>query len=107
MANALELSGDIATAATALAGLLLVFMGAQATSFEGYEPQEKKAVRGKFQARTWFAFAGFALALLAAAMALFAKWLSFECAAFAALMSLFLSLFLTLAAALRAALDVK
>ncbi|MBV5271133.1 MAG: hypothetical protein JZU55_16055, partial [Afipia sp.] len=68
MPSAVELGGDISAAATSLAGLLLVFLGAISTTFDTYQAQEKNAVRGRYQRRAWFAFTGFVLALLAAAM---------------------------------------
>jgi pilus assembly protein TadC len=103
----LDIGGDIAGAGAALAGLLLVFMGSIATGFDSYEKTEKNAVRRKFQRRVWFAFIGFALAIMAAFLALLGMWLQFECAVFVALVLLFVSFGWVIAAALRAALDVK
>jgi uncharacterized membrane protein len=57
-------------AATALAGLILVFLGAISASFASYHKQEQAAVRARFQTRAWIAFVGFTLALLSAALAL-------------------------------------
>jgi membrane protein YqaA with SNARE-associated domain len=85
MTSTIELAGDVVTAATALAGLLLVFMGAVAASFDSYQPQERKAVAGRYQRRAWFAFIGFVLAILSAVLALLAKWLHIECLAVTAL----------------------
>ena len=51
MSGVVEVGGDISAAATALAGLLLVFLGAIAVAFEGYQPQERNPIRGRYQRR--------------------------------------------------------
>jgi hypothetical protein len=63
----------VSAAAAALAGLLLVFLGAISTTFDGYERQEQGAVRGRYQRRAWLAFVGFIFAILAAAAGI-AAW---------------------------------
>jgi hypothetical protein len=107
MPDALEITGDIISAGSALAGLLLVFMGSIATSYESYEATEKRSALPKFQPRIWFAFNGFALSLFATVAALVAKWWQWECAAIASVLILFISFGFAATAALRAALDVK
>jgi hypothetical protein len=105
--GALGVAGDVAAAAVALAGLVLVFLGALAASFESYEPQEKRSVRGRFQLRAWFSFVGFALALISATLGIIAKWLQIECAALGAIWILFLAFLLVLAAAVIAIRDIR
>ncbi|MBU6442424.1 MAG: hypothetical protein KGR48_00815 [Alphaproteobacteria bacterium] len=107
MPSAIGIAGDITGAATALAGLILVFLGAISTAFEGYQKTEKSAVRSKFKLRAWIAFVGFVLALLAAALSLIGKWLVLECAVISALGLLFVSLILILFAALSAVREIK
>jgi len=107
MTNALDISGDVSSAGAALAGLLLVFMGSITTSFESYDRVAQNAVKPKYRNRIWFAFVGFALAILATFLALLAKWLRIECVAASALLILFVSLAWVVIAAIRAALDVK
>lgn len=72
-------SGEVVTAGTALAGLLLIYIGSLVTSFGSYQAQEQKAVKGKFLTRAWLAFVGFALALLSAALGVIGKWLNNCC----------------------------
>ena len=105
--DGLEMAGDVAVAGASFAGLLLVFMGSVATSYEGYQKQEQNSVRRKYQHRIWFSFAGFVLALLASISALLGKWLQIECAAFTAILLLLASFGFVIWAAFRAALDVK
>ena len=83
-----EIAGDIVAAASALAGLILVYIGALSASFSTYEAAERKSVIGGFQRRAWFAFVGLALFLLAVLLALFGKWLQIECMIIGALMIL-------------------
>jgi hypothetical protein len=92
MPSAVGLSGDIIAGGLALAGLILVFLGAISTSFAGYQKAEQSAVRTRYQLRAWFAFAGLCLALLAAGLALLAKWAASDCAAVVALTFLVLSI---------------
>jgi hypothetical protein len=107
MPSALPVAGDIATAAAALAGLVLVFLGAIASTFTSYQKQEQAAVRGRLQLRAWLAFVGFVLALLATASALAGKWLGHECTALVALALLFVALIWVTFAALSAVREIK
>lgn len=72
-------SEEVVGAATALAGLVLIYIGTQVASFGSYNVQEQKTVRGRFQKRAWLAFVGFVLALLAAALGVIGKWISSPC----------------------------
>ena|SRR5437763_12177381 len=107
MDRAHEIAGDILAAATALAGLLLVFMGAVSTAYDLYAKDQKASVRSKYQYRVWLAFAGFVLSVAAAVFALAAKW--FDCSSLAnvSIVLLLLGFAIALIAALRAALDIK
>ena len=64
MPSAISVAGDGAASATVLAGLILVFLGAIATSCNSYAKQEQGAIRGRYQRHAWFTFVGFVLALL-------------------------------------------
>jgi hypothetical protein len=68
-------SGEVVTAGTALAGLILIYIGSLVTSYGSYQPQEQKSVRLRFLGRAWIAFVGFFLALLAAGLGVLGKWL--------------------------------
>ena len=72
-------SEEVVGAATALAGLILIYIGTQAASFGSYNAQEQKTVRGRFQKRAWLAFVGFVLALMAAALGVIGKWIGSAC----------------------------
>lgn len=107
MPSALAVSGEVAGAGAALAGLILVFLGAIANSFDSYERTAQTAVRGKYQRRAWFAFVGFVLCLLAVGFAIAAEWLSLPCAALVSVALLVLSLVWVLFIALAAVLEIK
>jgi hypothetical protein len=92
MPSALTVMGEVAGSAIAFSGLILVFLGAISTGFDGYEKQEQITVMSRYQRRAWLAFVGFVLSLLAAVLSLVAKWFSIESAAIGALILLFVAL---------------
>src|SRR5437870_4089480 len=61
---------------TALAGLILVFLGISITSWERYEVTEQKPVRAKYQRRVWLGFLGMLFSLVAAILGLVALGMS-------------------------------
>jgi len=103
----IEVSGDVIAAATALAGLILVFLGATSTSYDSYQKTEQGAVRGRYQRRAWFAFVGFVLALLSAFLALLGKWFHQECASLAGIALFVVALGWVLFAALSSVREIK
>ena len=105
--GAIGVAGDVATSAVALAGLVLVFLGATSTSFDTYEATEKRAVLGRYRRRAWFAFVGFILSLSAAVLGILAKWLHIECAAIDAIFLLGFGLLWILVVAIVAILDIR
>jgi hypothetical protein len=73
-------SGEVVTAGTALAGLILIYIGTIATAFQARQPGgERNAVKLDFLARAWVAFVGFLLALLASGLAVVGKWTASPC----------------------------
>lgn len=62
--------GVLFSGATALAGLILVFLGGIINAYEAYDPVEKKAVKKKFRRRALISFIGFLSAILSALSAL-------------------------------------
>lgn len=78
--NGLNVSGEVVTAGTALAGLILIYIGSLVTAYGGYGATEQKSVKLRFLARAWIVFVGFILALLSAALAVLGKWLNSPCA---------------------------
>jgi hypothetical protein len=107
MAGTIEVAGDIASAASAVAGLTLVFIGAISSSFDSYQKAEQSTIRFRYQRRAWFAFVGFALALLATSLALISKLLNWECATIAALVILFAALIFVLFAGFFAVREIR
>lgn len=105
--GALGVAGDVATASIALAGLVLVFLGTISTSFDSYQKAEQNVVRGRYQRRAWFAFVGFALALISGALAIAGKWFGVQCAALAGTVILFVALAWVLVASLFVVMDIK
>jgi uncharacterized membrane protein YccC len=91
---------------TALAGLILVFLGLNLTTFGSYQPTERSTVRPKFRHRGYVALIGFLSALLAAVFALMAY--PSPCAAlfYMALFALAVSFVMASWAAIAAVLDI-
>lgn len=107
MPSAVNVAGEMVGAATALAGLTLIFLGAIATSYGAYTKAEQNSVRNRYQARGWFAFIGFVLALLSALLALVAKWLANECTALVAMALLFAAVAWVFMAGLSAVREIR
>jgi hypothetical protein len=106
--SAIEVSGDLLAAATALGGLVLVFLGSTYTSYESYPSMMRDAkVRARFRRRAWFGFAGFVLALLSALFALLGKWIHLEWCSFTGLALFIAALCWVLASALMSVRDIQ
>ena len=71
-ANADKILELVFSGGTALAGLILVFLGASLASFDTYTTTEKSTVRPKYRKRAYTSLAGFVAALLAAVLSLVA-----------------------------------
>ena len=71
-------ASDIADAGTALAGLILVYLGAVAVRYETLEPKNQSSARDVYRRHARRAFRGIVLALGAAVAALIAKSLKSE-----------------------------
>ncbi|WGF86371.1 hypothetical protein [Marinivivus vitaminiproducens] len=79
MVNTLDLASDVTTSGVALAGLILVYLGAVASGFDSYDKSQQNSVRLQFQVRAWVAFAGVMISVLSALLAFIGKWISNEC----------------------------
>ena len=99
-------SGDLASAATALGGLLLVFIGSVSTGYGAYDATQQAAVRRGFLLRGLLAFLGFLLSLSAAVLALAGKVTERECLVIASSACLGLALLSVLAAAVVSIIDL-
>ncbi len=69
------LIGLLFSGGTALAGLILVFLGGVLSGYESYDAIAKQAVRPKYKRRAKVGLAGFVFALSSAILALVANWL--------------------------------
>lgn len=78
-------SGDVVAAGSAIAGLMLVYMGSLSAGYSTYDPREKGAVRSSYQRRIWFAFTGLVLNALSIPFGLAAKALDNLCVLYAGL----------------------
>jgi hypothetical protein len=100
--NALDLSSDVLTAATTLAGLVLIFLAAEVARYlstPGVLRDTK--VRARYRRRARFIFVGFLLAVAAALLSLFGKWFRCEPMVFAAIVAFVLSALWAIVAAYR------
>jgi len=80
--DGIAVAGEVVTAGTALAGLILIYIGSIATAFEARQPGgERNAVRLAFLGKAWVAFVGLFLALFAAGLSVIGKWLGSACPA--------------------------
>jgi len=73
-----SIASDIAGASTALAGLILVYLGAVAVRFETLDPKDQASAREIYRRHARRAFRGIVIALVAAIAALTAKALKSE-----------------------------
>jgi uncharacterized membrane protein len=73
-----SVASDIAAAGTALAGLILVYLGAVAVRFETLDPKDQSSARDVYRRHARRAFRGIVIALVAAVAAMAAKSLKSE-----------------------------
>lgn len=74
----MSVTSDIVNAATALAGLILVYLGAVAVRYETLDPKEQSTARDVYRRHARRAFRGIVIALVAAVAALTAEALKSE-----------------------------
>ena len=107
MTSAAEIGGDVVAAGSAIAGLMLVYIGALSSSYGTFDAREKPAVRASFQRRAWFAFVGLLLNALSIPFGLAAKGLDNSCALFASLGMLVLGVVWLVVVATLSVLEIK
>ena len=73
-----SVTSDVADAGTALAGLILVYLGAVAVRYETLDPKDQSAARDIYRRHARRAFRGIVIALVAALAALTAEALKSE-----------------------------
>jgi hypothetical protein len=103
----LDVVGDVVGAATALAGLILVYLGSIAASFGSFTVEQRDAVLRPHQWRAWAAFSGFVVALLAAVCAIIAHWTKCEGLANFAVIALFLAFVGGIASAFLTVMEIR
>lgn len=79
--DGVAVAGEVVGAGTALAGLILVYLGALVAGFESFQPQEQKVNKPRFLKRAWLAFVGIILSLISALLGIIGKWTAIACIA--------------------------
>lgn len=95
-----SIAGDLASAATALGGLILVFLAATVAGYQSYAATAQPSVDWKFRSRVWLAFGALLLAFVSAGISLYAKaaangaatWVSITLLAIAAIVTLIVAI---------------
>jgi hypothetical protein len=105
--DASHIADELLTASTALAGLILVFVGNAVSGWDSYGAQQQHAVRRKYQRRGWFGFSGFAAALGSAVLALLYNWAAVPCVIFVSAGLFVISLGVVCFAALAQVREIK
>ena len=78
MLDLVSVASGIAAAGTALAGLILVYLGAVAVRYETLDPKNQSSARDSYRRHALRAFRGIVIALIAAIAAMTAKSLKAE-----------------------------
>ena len=107
MVDSIGIAGDVITGATALAGLILVYLGSVASGFAGFEREQQRTIKSSFQLRVWFGFGGMVVAIFSAALALVGKSVNNGCIVAAAIALLFIALLWGIAIAFLTAREVR
>ena len=79
MVSPIELGGDVITAGTALAGLLLVFLGNAVAEFGDFDAEASDVVLKRYKRKASSAFVGFCFALCSTIFAFAGKIWSLPC----------------------------
>jgi hypothetical protein len=78
MLDIVSVASDIAAAGSALAGLILVYLGAVSVRYETLDPKDQASARDVYRRHARRAFRGIVIALVATVAALAAKLLKSE-----------------------------
>jgi hypothetical protein len=105
--DAAAVAGDVVTAATALAGLILVYLGSISASYGGFSSEQQNSVRASHQRRAWLAFVGFVFALVSAALAVTGKWIGIPCMETIAVVFLLITFLWGIGSALSTVLEIQ
>jgi hypothetical protein len=102
-----EIAGDVISGGSALAGLILVYLGSVATGYSSFSAVQQPSVKVGYQRRAWFAFSGFVIAILSVGCALFGKWMDADWLSISGAVLLLISLTWSVITALFTALEVS
>jgi hypothetical protein len=102
----LSLGGDIIAAGTALAGLILIYLGTVVTEYGTYGTEASSSVRWKYLPRAWFALLGMIFSIAASGMAILGKWLGSSCVVGGAAILLSLALLWSVIIAILLAMEI-
>jgi hypothetical protein len=108
VSSILDVAGDVLTAASALAGLTLIFLAANVSRFESYPAFFADIkLRKRFRRKSWLVFIGFAFAIVAALLSLLGKLLHSECTVLLAVVVFVLGLLWVTGSAVAMVLEIK
>ena len=102
-----NLAGPILAGGTAMAGLILVFLGGVASAYDSYEAVDRNAVRSMYRRRAGFALAGFLASLFSAALAFLGQILQEEIWLWFAVVAVTVAFVITIILAVRLFTDIK
>jgi hypothetical protein len=105
--DATHILDQVFAGSTALAGLILVFLGVVLAGYDSYEAAQRSAVRSRYQLRGYLTFAGFLAALVSAVLAMLTNWGQSRILTCGALATLGLSFLLLLLVAFMAVRDIS
>lgn len=74
MDDRLEMAGDVLSAATFFAGLILAYLASSVAGYSSYDAVQQSSVRASFKKRTWLAFAALVVAIASGGFALWSDW---------------------------------
>jgi hypothetical protein len=74
MDDRLQMAGNILSAASFFAGLVLAYLGSTVTGFSSYDADQQNSVRSSFKARAWLAFVALVVAVASGGFALLSDW---------------------------------
>jgi len=105
--DATHILDQVFNGSTALAGLILVFLGVVLAGYESYDATEKPGVRCRYQRRGYLTFAGFLAALVSAWLAMLTNWVQSPILTYGALVTLGLAFLLLVVVAFMAVRDIS
>ncbi|MCB0118005.1 MAG: hypothetical protein H6634_07755 [Anaerolineales bacterium] len=91
---------------TALAGLILVFLGGVINAYESFEPTAREFVQPKYRLRAWISLIGFLFSILSALSALAWYWMNLPILTYISLTAILIAFAVLIAIAILAVKEV-